>query len=144
MYKIVVQKFGEEPRAIIAENNNELKEVVISVLKTEREILSVKKVDCDYAKDYLKEIKEILKSKDDENLVYGKNKLQGIEVFLREQLSLIAKYLFHGKLRMSAIPVLKDDSILYYEVFFEHEHGEVQLYISLLDAMEWRKRRLDE
>lgn len=74
MYKIIVKKLGELERTLLAENLRELKDIVNLSTKAEYEIISVKKVDYDTAKEFLEELKKEIKPKD---LVYGKKKKIG-------------------------------------------------------------------
>lgn len=70
MYKIVVNRFGDDV-IILAENYQELEDIVNLSPKVNDEIVSVEKIDADYAKDYLKEIRVELYPKD---LVFGNKK----------------------------------------------------------------------
>lgn len=71
MYKIIIKKFGELERILLAENLRELKEVINLSTKAEYEIISVNKVDYATAKEFLDEKQKNNKPKD---LVFGKTK----------------------------------------------------------------------
>ena len=68
MYKIIIKKFGELERILLAENLRELKEVVNLSTKAEYEIIAVKKINYDLAFEFLEELKDEIKPKD---LVFG-------------------------------------------------------------------------
>ena len=68
MYKIIVKKFGDEPKELLANSYEELRAVVTLCPEVDYEIISVEKINYDLASEFLEELKEKTKPKD---LVFG-------------------------------------------------------------------------
>ena len=138
MYKIIVKKFGELERILLAENLRELKEVVNLSTKAEYEIISVNKVDYDTAKEFINEIQKNNKPKD---LIFGKTKEEQPYKFLQRKLDLIAKYLYKGNLFVSDYPFV-ENNILYFSICVIDKNSRelAGFKIKLIDVLEWMKK----
>ncbi len=70
MYKVIVQKYGYDERILLAENHRELNDIINLSPKANYEIISVEKINADYARDYLEEIRKIIYPKNPD-LIFG-------------------------------------------------------------------------
>lgn len=68
MYIVGVQKYGYEPRYVLAEDLKELRAIVTLAPEANYDILSVDKTNFEYGKEYLAEINEEIKPED---MVFG-------------------------------------------------------------------------
>lgn len=68
MYKIILGKFGEETKELLANTHEELRAVITLAPEEDYEIISVEKYLYDLAEDFLQ---EIIKESKPINLVYG-------------------------------------------------------------------------
>ena len=72
MYLVGIQRVGQEAERLIAEDVQELKEIVDLASEVNYEILLVEKVNIEYAREFLEKVNKELQGK--KGLVTGKSK----------------------------------------------------------------------